>query len=384
LSKVLDWVEPYDVGNAREIFGSFMPTGLFLTTVGESSARVARRRLWHLLLLGDRGCLVWWSENCLRWTGQGWELTERARSLAPVFREFMTPRAKALMQAERESDPILLHYSQASLQVDWLLESTVDGSTWQRRFSSYEADHNQMVRGRELWLRSLQDLGYSPRFATLGPTRPDPGAVVVVAQSLALSDDDLAALRPMAPRHVLSDAASGAFDGHARLRPKSAAAIPGAVQSPVVGIRAMAALAAERANSTPGARWREWMNWLRQTVDSVPRTVEVPWDLRVRTHRLRLPKGRVLAFERNLTYAMGESLKDAAAGQGIGTTVEVPVRLAAAAHIYDLQTGRYLGFTDRFRFSLNADVPSLFAACPERLESDRVDSLWAVESPSGP
>ena len=26
-----------------------------------------RRRLWHLLLEGDRGCIVWWSEDCIDW-----------------------------------------------------------------------------------------------------------------------------------------------------------------------------------------------------------------------------------------------------------------------------------------------------------------------------
>src|SRR5207245_405896 len=33
LARVLDWVEPYDIGNAREIFGSFMPGKPIVTTV---------------------------------------------------------------------------------------------------------------------------------------------------------------------------------------------------------------------------------------------------------------------------------------------------------------------------------------------------------------
>ena len=39
LSRVLDWVEPYDIGSAREIFGSFMPGKPILTTVFESETR---------------------------------------------------------------------------------------------------------------------------------------------------------------------------------------------------------------------------------------------------------------------------------------------------------------------------------------------------------
>jgi hypothetical protein len=38
LSQALDWVEPYDIGNAREILGSFMPGKPILTTVFEKEA----------------------------------------------------------------------------------------------------------------------------------------------------------------------------------------------------------------------------------------------------------------------------------------------------------------------------------------------------------
>jgi hypothetical protein len=136
LSQVLDWVEPYDIGNAREIFGSFMPGKPILTTVGEQDANAAKRRLWHLLLEGDKGCIVWWSEDCIDWKSDDYTLTPRAKALAPVLTEMQSPLARLFLRAEREVDPIAIHYSQASIQVNWLLESTVDGATWLRRFSS--------------------------------------------------------------------------------------------------------------------------------------------------------------------------------------------------------------------------------------------------------
>ncbi|HEX2748017.1 MAG TPA: beta-galactosidase, partial [Verrucomicrobiales bacterium] len=75
LSQALDWVEPYDICNSREIFGSFMPGKPIVTTVGEKDARAAQRRLWHLLLLGDRGCIIWWSEDCIDWSRDDCPLT---------------------------------------------------------------------------------------------------------------------------------------------------------------------------------------------------------------------------------------------------------------------------------------------------------------------
>ena len=60
LAHALDWVEAYDIGNAREIFGSFMPSKPLLTTVFESDSSHALRRLWHLSFRRRPGlhCLV--------------------------------------------------------------------------------------------------------------------------------------------------------------------------------------------------------------------------------------------------------------------------------------------------------------------------------------
>ena len=164
LSQVLDWVEPYDIGNAREILGSFMPGKPILTTVFETETRAARRRLWHLLLEGDRGCMVWWSEDCIDWKSPDYALTPKAKALAPVLREMTSPLARLFLRAKRECNDVYIHYSQPSIQVAWLLESTADGSTWLRRFSSFEAEHNRQAKARNAWLKALQDLGHRPRF----------------------------------------------------------------------------------------------------------------------------------------------------------------------------------------------------------------------------
>lgn len=59
LSQALDWVEPYDICNSREIFRSFFPHNapIISTFFGTDYNRI-KRRLWWLLLHGDKGCLV--------------------------------------------------------------------------------------------------------------------------------------------------------------------------------------------------------------------------------------------------------------------------------------------------------------------------------------
>ena len=235
MSQVLDWVEPYDIGNAREIFGSFMPGKTLLTTVFENSTDAASRRLWHLLLEGDRGCIIWWSEDCIDWKSPDYSLTPKAKALAPVLREMTSPLATLFLRSERVRDPIFIHYSQASIQADWLIESTVDGSTWLRRFSSFESEHNQQAKTRNAWVKALQDLGYSPQFLSTeqierGALQQTGDCLLVLPTSWALSDKEsheVEALLRMdsaqkgKTRGVLFDGTPGVFDAHSKLRKTS-------------------------------------------------------------------------------------------------------------------------------------------------------------------
>lgn len=396
LARALDWVEPYDIGNAREILGSFMPEKPFLTTVFESDTARARRRLWHLLLEGDRGCLVWWSEDCIDWASADYRLTPKAKALAPVMGEMTSPLARLFLRARRERDPVFFHYSQPSLQVDWLLESTVDGSTWLRRFSSFEAEHNRMAATRNAWLKLFQDLSYSPQFVSTeqieaGVLRATNTVALVLPTSWALSDREAAEARALrerarAPR-FFADGTPGLFDAHGRLRDR------GALESlfaPAAGSAARCAgeevggsaglspgdvsrYAVDRLRRTPDPAWTDWL--ARQLGSQRPE-ITVPAFARVRIHRFRLGDARLVAFERNIDYQMSEELKQAGGNENLETAAEIEANLAQAAHIYDLRTGHYIGRANRIRFTLDPWAPSLFALTPEPLPAgDLIQAL---------
>ena len=347
LSPVLDWVEPYDIAGAREIFGSFMPGKPVLTTVGEQNARAAQRRLWHLLLLGDTGCIVWWSEDCIDFKKDALPLTPRAQALAPVLKELQSPLATRFREATRQSDPIYLHYSQPSIQVAWLLESTVDGSTWHRRFSSYEATHNRHAQVRMAWLAALQDLGYTPQFSADLDKLPA-NAVVILPHSYALTDVERRALGRL--RTVLSSGPVGAFDGHGKLTdasPLSTRAYAGSLED----------YAASRLKPTPDPTFT---TWLTRQLPSPP-SVGIRATDRVRTHRYTRNNERLLAFERGISYQMSESLQQAGGNQALEKPIEVVATLDKPALITDLTTGKALGRTATLRFTLDPWKPSLFS-----------------------
>ncbi|HNU50476.1 MAG TPA: beta-galactosidase [Verrucomicrobiota bacterium] len=397
LAQAVDWIEPYDIGNAREIFGSFMPGKPILSTVFEKDTRTASRRLWHLLLEGDRGCIVWWSEDCLDWTQPDWPLTAKARALAPVFSELRQPIARLFLRAMRVRDPIYLLYSQPSIQVDWLLESTVDGSTWHRRFSSYEADHNRMARLRNAWLKGFQDLGYSPQFLSSAQLesrafQQDEHFVLVLSQAWALSDREINTIQRLmqephgnAIRRVFADATPGLFTEHGRLRESNPleSHFPWAGATPTLHAwtdpaqRAtsaridLARFPADRLSTNPPpASLPEFL--LASGLPSLE-TRDPAWNSahRIRLHRFRLGAARLFAVERGVDYHMSEDLRQAGGNEALEKPVTVTLRFGSG-HLYDLRRQTYLGHNLDHTFVLDPWQPALFALLAERQPAENL------------
>jgi hypothetical protein len=393
LSQSLDWVEPYDIGESREIFGDFMRGKPFLCTVGEQDWRKAQRRLWHLLLLGDRGCIVWWSEDCLK-TGGDFALTQRALELAPVLKELTSPLGQLWMRAQRETDPVYIHYSQASIQVDWLLESMPDGSTWPRRYSSYESEHNQMAKTRSGWAKALQDIGWSPQFVSSdqienGFLRGKRG-VFIMPTSLAVSDkeaDEILSFLASQPERgrLLCDGTPGVFDRHGRIRenPAFAAALGADRGDDMVTLAGVPGTQARSTSKPPSDYLRDRLkpntshslaSWIREQIGAVRPAIDLSNAPKVRVHRYTLGRAKLLAFERNIAYAMSEDLKQRG-GDEWEQPVEVKISLPEDGFrgcLYDLQKRQYLGDTGKFTFTLDPWHPSLFAILPEKVAPEKV------------
>jgi hypothetical protein len=168
LSQAIDWVEAYDIANSREVFRSFLPAGtpILSTVFGADMPRI-QRRLWWLLLHGDRGAIVWDddSSRSIEKTAQGMPLTDRGRGLQQIFADIKATAPK-LIPLQRLNDPIAIHYSQASIEAHWMFDSREDRDTWPRRFSSYEATHSRLARVRDSFVRVVEDLGLQYKFVS--------------------------------------------------------------------------------------------------------------------------------------------------------------------------------------------------------------------------
>lgn len=401
LSQALDWMEPYDVCNSREILASFMPGKPMMSTVFEKETNAAQRRLWHLLLLGDRGCIIWWSEDVIDWSKPDLPLTDKGRALASVMKQMTSPLAKLFMLAEKEYDPIAIHYSQPSIQVAWLLESTADGKTWPRRFSSYEATNNRHAQVRNGWLKLLQDLGYSPRFVSdlemAQQSIMDALRLVVLPDAFGCSQsvaDEIAGwLKPRSMNTGLfRSGVNAAWDEHGKIR-ASAESIgwsenevlwicgklkrSGHVEADVPGYLSVRSNIAEYsrgrlASDLPRLAAQCAMPFAEMNLKPV---VRVDPKARVLTHRYKLGTARLLAFERNIEWRMSEDLKQA----GGNAELEKPVTFTAewdeAAEVVELLSGKRLGKTNKIEVQLDPWRPSLYALLPKAVGGDVVAEL---------
>ncbi len=227
LSQVLDWVEPYDIGNSHDMFRSFMPSGTpAYATLFEHDPHQASRRLWHLLLNGDTGVIIWCSSDWLDY--QSPELTPRpfVAGMGDLFAELRGPAARAIMSAKRDPAPIAIHYSHPSIQVAWMLDSREDGDTWPRRFSSYEAVHSRIARNRDSWTKLIADLGLQYDFISTqqildGVLEQRGYRALILPESLAMGDEEAAAIARYAGSGgaVIADFLPGVFDHHGKRRP---------------------------------------------------------------------------------------------------------------------------------------------------------------------
>ena len=226
LSQVLDWVEPYDIGESHGIFRSFLPPGTpVLATVFEHEPNPMSRRLWHLLLNGDRGCIIWASSEWFDYESPDLKPKPWVEGMAKMFAELRGPAARAVMHAQRDRAPIAIHYSHPSIQVGWMLDSREDGDTWPRRFSSYEGVHSRITRVRTSWCRLLEDLGLQYDFVStqqiLDGTLAKRGyKALILPQSMAISDAEAAKITDYATAGgtVIADFLLGTFDEHGKRR----------------------------------------------------------------------------------------------------------------------------------------------------------------------
>ena len=224
LAKVLDAIEPYDIGNNIEIIRSLNPKMVVMTT-GFARGPWEKHRVWYELLHGNRGLILW--DDKSEYVLQDGTLGPRGRETEPYYNDLRHGIGALLINSERQSDPIAIHYSQPSLRTEWMIEQRPKGEAWVNRSSSTEEEDSKFLRVRESYCRLIEDLGRQYNFVACdqieqGELRRGGYQVLILPHSSAISETEAKTMREFVKQGgvLVADGDPGAFDEHSRRLPK--------------------------------------------------------------------------------------------------------------------------------------------------------------------
>ena len=223
LAPVLDVMEIYDDGgNAIEVARSLNP-GLRVLTTSFGDGAAERRRLWRAWLLGARGSIIWDESGDV--VGADGTVGRRAGELGPVWRALTGALGAQLLDAAPAPGQSAILYSQASFRLTWLLDRRADGADWTIRDAEAETAENAWRAAMRRAARLLVGLGAQPRWITpeglaSGELARNGIQLLVLPHSIALSEQDIAALRDFAAAGglLLADIPPGERDAQGRVR----------------------------------------------------------------------------------------------------------------------------------------------------------------------
>ena len=220
LAGAIDVLEAYDYHNNIEIAKSLNPDLVVLTT-SFSGGPAEFHRVWHEMLLGGGGIVLWDEEH--GFAAKNGDLGPRAREMAPLFAELTGGIGSQLIASEPARDRVAILYSPASFRLSWLADRQTDGKDWTLRDSeaeNAESPFRAVTRRASSLLHhaGVQPQWLSPELVARGDLERRGIRVLVLPHVLVLSEGEIAAIRRFASHGgvLLADVPPGEFDGHGR------------------------------------------------------------------------------------------------------------------------------------------------------------------------
>ncbi len=220
LTKVLDAIEPYDYAANVEIVRSLNPKIVVMTT-GFARGPWEKHRVWYELLHGNRGLIIWDAKS--EYVLKDGTVGPRGLEAAPYYNEIRSGIGAFLINSERQSEPIAIHYSQPSLRTEWMLQQRPKGEAWVDRTASSDEEDSNFRWLRESYCRLIEDLGRQYNFVASdqieqGELLRRGYQVLILPHSSAVSEAEAKAMREFVAQGgvLIADGAPGAFDEHSR------------------------------------------------------------------------------------------------------------------------------------------------------------------------
>ncbi len=220
LSKAMTAIEPYNIGNNREIWRSLAPEKPAVTTAfGFGDMEIWR--LWYQMLHGDLGIIIY--DEKFRYLNPDGTPTSLGAGIAPTYKELTGGLAKQLHYMERVNDPIAIHYSHPSVNAHWMIEARTEGQDWIERGSASERTHSDFLRLRESAVKLLEDNLLQYTFVAYGQLENGEfdgmnAKVLMLPQSIAMSSKEVECVQQFVERGgtVIADCRTALMDEHCK------------------------------------------------------------------------------------------------------------------------------------------------------------------------
>lgn len=224
LTRTLDAMEPYDIGDNIEIVRSLNPHLAFITTAF-ATGPLEKHRVWYELLHGARGHIIWDAKNDI--IEPDGAIGARGRDVAPYWNELRDGIGALLINSARQADPIAIHYSQASMRTEWMKAQRPKGDAWMDRMSWTERKDSDFLRLRDSYCRLIEDHGLQYNFISYdqvenGDLLKGGYRMLILPRSSALSEAEAKAITEFVRQGgvLVVDGDAGTFDEHSRRLPK--------------------------------------------------------------------------------------------------------------------------------------------------------------------
>jgi hypothetical protein len=357
LASAVDLMEPYDGGGNFEIVRALNPRIVLLTT--SYSGETEAHRLWRQLLRGSRGVIFWDPKSQI--VSEDGRIGDRGRSIAPHLREIKGGLGALLIHSHRQTAPVAVLYSPASMRAQWMLDWQPKGTAWSDREPAAVYEDESAVRSSMAgFFDTLGRVGLEGRVLT--PELIEQGAlerdirVLILPRVLALSEREAAEIRRFVAKGgtVIADGVPGQFDQHCRLLPQPS--LSDLFMAPAAFPRAGQRKAILLDTSFDDAGDASRRNRDDEVLDILSKAGVEPM------FRLESQDGsRATTIETHLWQNGGTTIL--ALQRELGSAAVEPVRLALRepARVYDLRSQTWRGTLDTLELTIDPIVPTLLA-----------------------
>lgn len=293
--------------------------------------------------------------------------------------------ADVLMTTKRLHDGVALHYSMASVHTAWI---------------TGQAD--AFAASRNAWIHLLDETGFSFHHVSStqmagGALKRDGYRVLILPYSLAIGDDEVAAIRQFTREGgtVIADVEPGLYDGHGRRRGRGAlsdlfgtanARLSGTnwltnyVSDPAYGkgVSDLDNTIDSKAAGRVQALHQEFTSWMKQAgvYTPIPLKAAEPGPL-FYTRTVRFMEGDALYVGIRRHWGYNYAKFTDSAGKNDDRTRHITATLPATTHLYDARSHSYLGLTEKAEFDLTSAGAKFFALWPYQLKGIKLDGSRA-------